>query len=197
MPPPNSSENSFLKCVVHHFERRQQPLARFAVEVLDALAEALDRLDQVVALLGETVMLGLDLAQLFLGAQIDGAEPLALAADAVELGLDVGDVGQLLARLDLGKLGDRRRLDFEHLADLVLDVGEAAVGTGETFLGARGLFTRGADGFERGTRILVGGRERILGFRQPVGGGAALGFGGLDLADQRGALLGEGGRARR
>ena len=44
-------------------------------------------------------MLGLDLLQLFLGAQIDGAEPLAFAADAVERLLDLGDVGQRLARL--------------------------------------------------------------------------------------------------
>ena len=52
-----------------------------------------------------------------------------------------------------------------------------------------------ADGFERGAGVLVGGGERVLGFGQAVGGGAARRFGGFDLADQRGALLGErGGR---
>ena len=85
--------------LVDHLEGGQQPLARLAIEALDALAQPLDRLDQIVALGDQAVVLGLDLAQLFLGAQIDGAEPLALAADAVEAFLDLGDVGQRLARL--------------------------------------------------------------------------------------------------
>ncbi len=40
------------------------------------------------------VVLGLDLAQFLLGAQVDGAEPLALAPEAVELRLDLGDLRQ-------------------------------------------------------------------------------------------------------
>ena len=40
----------------------------------------------------------LDLAQLFLGAQVDGAEPLALAPQAIERGLDIGDFGQSACR---------------------------------------------------------------------------------------------------
>ena len=39
-------------------------------------------------------MLRLDLVQFLLGAQVDGAEPLALAADAVELLLGLGDLRQ-------------------------------------------------------------------------------------------------------
>src|SRR4029077_12177745 len=73
-----------LEVTVHHFERRKQALARLAVEALDALAQALDRLGQVVALGGERGVLRLDLAQLFLGAQIDGAKALAVAAQLVE-----------------------------------------------------------------------------------------------------------------
>ena len=40
----------------------------------------------------------LDLAQFLLGEQIDRAEPLALAADAVELAFDLGDRRQFGAR---------------------------------------------------------------------------------------------------
>jgi hypothetical protein len=67
--------------------------ASIAVEILDALAQSLDRLHQIVALRSKRRMLGLDLAQLFLGAQVDGAEPLALAAQPFELGFDLGELG--------------------------------------------------------------------------------------------------------
>ena len=52
---------------------------------------------QVVALGGERGVLGLDLAQFFFGAQIDRAQPLALAAQPFELFLDLGEIGQRLA----------------------------------------------------------------------------------------------------
>ena len=45
-------------------------------------------------------MLGLDLAQFLFGAQIDRAQPLALAAQPFELLLDLGEIGQRLALLD-------------------------------------------------------------------------------------------------
>jgi hypothetical protein len=51
-----------LEVGVDHLERGKQPLARFAVEVLDALTEPLDGFDQIVALGGERAVLGLDLA---------------------------------------------------------------------------------------------------------------------------------------
>ena len=59
-----------------------------------------------------------------------------------------------------------------------------------------GFLARGAHRLERGARGAVGVGERGLGLGQPVGGGAARGFRGLDLADQRAALLGEQPRAR-
>ena len=48
-------------------------------------------------------VLGLDLAQLFLGAQIDRAQPLAVAAQLFEVFLDLGERRQFRARLDLGQ----------------------------------------------------------------------------------------------
>ena len=139
----------------------------------------------------ELVVLGLDLAQFLLGEQIDRAEPLALAADAVELRLDLGDLRQLGAGLELGELRRCGRLDVEHLADFVLDIGEPALGALAAFLGARGFGARLADRFERAARRLVGLGELGLGLRQPIGGGAASAGRGLDLADQRVALVGE------
>ena len=133
----------------------------------------------------------LDLAQFLLGAQIDRAETLALAAEAFELFFDLGDRRQLGARLDLGEFGGAGRLDLQHVADFVADVGKPALGALEAFLGARGFGARVADRFERGARVLVGFGELVLGRRQPVGIGAARGCGGLDLADQRLALAGE------
>ena len=77
----------------------KQALARLAVEAVDALPQPPDRLDEVVALGGELGVLRLDFAQFLLGEQIDRAEPFALAADAVELGFDFGDLRQFGVRL--------------------------------------------------------------------------------------------------
>ena len=43
-------------------------------------------------------MLGLDLAQFFLGAQVDGAEPFALATQPLQIGFHLGHLGQRLVR---------------------------------------------------------------------------------------------------
>ena len=99
--------------------------------------------------------------------------------------------GSRLVGLDLGELDQGRRLDFEHLADLVGEVGEPALGAFEALLGARGLVARVAQGFQRGAGGPVGLGERVLGLGQTIGGGAARGFGGFDLADQIAALFGE------
>jgi hypothetical protein len=53
---------------VDHLEGGEQPFARLAVEILDALTQPLDRFDQIVALGGERAMLSLDLTQLFFRA---------------------------------------------------------------------------------------------------------------------------------
>ncbi len=85
-------------------------------------------------------------------------------------------------------------LDFEHFVDLVGDVGEPALGALDALLGARGLLAGRAQRFQRGADGAVAGGERVLGFGQAVGGFAARRLGGLDLGDQRLALLLEGGR---
>ena len=108
-------------------------------------------------------MLGLDLAQFLFGAQIDRAQPLALAAQPFELFLDLGEVGQRLAFLDLGQCGDRRRLDLQHVVDFAADVGEPALGALEAFLGAGEFLARGAGRFERGAGVAVGFGQRVLG----------------------------------
>ncbi len=145
------------------------------------------------------VVLGLDLAQLLLGAQVDGAEPLALAAQLVELGLDVGDVGQRLRRARCSaSAATAVGLDLQHLVDLVRDVGEAALGALEPLLGAGGVLARGAERFERGAGGAVGARPaRFSASASRSAAARRVGFGRLDLADQRGALLGEQPPARR
>ena len=69
------------------------------------------------------------------------------------------------------------------------DIGEPALAALEALLGARGLLARRAHGLERGARGAVGFGKRVLACGQMIGGGAAGGFRGLDLADQRVALL--------
>ena len=61
----------------------------------------------------------------------------------------------------------------------------------EALLGAGGVFAGAAHRLERGASVAIGFCQLGLGFGQPVGGSAATAFGRLDLADQRGALLGE------
>ena len=139
-------------------------------------------------------MLRLDLAQLFLGAQVDGAEPLAVAPQLFEPLLGRRDVGQFRPRRDLGKRRDVLRLGFEHLADFMRDVGGAAVRGLQPLLGARLLGARFTRRLERSTRGLVGFGERGLRRSAPVGGRALRRFGGLDLGNQRAALLGDRGR---
>src|SRR5207249_3447330 len=84
---------------------------------------------------------------------------------------------------------DFRRLDFEHFTDFMADIGEAALVAFETLLGARRLLARVSHGFERVARVAVGLRQRVLALRQTIGGGAASGLRGLDLADQCKPLL--------
>ena len=137
------------------------------------------------------IVRGLDLAQLFLGAQIDRAEPFAVAAQLFQIGLDLGQRRQRRLRRDLGEAGDRVRLDLQHVADFALDVVEPAPRAFHPLLGAGAGFARAGQRFQRDLRRAIGLGHRGFGGGQRVGGGAALGFGEFDLADQRAALFGE------
>ena len=180
-----------LEMVVDGLERRQQPFARFAVETLDALPQPLDRFDQVVALGGECGVLGLDLAQFFLGTQIDGAEPFAVAAQLFQVLLDLRQCRQFGLRRDLREAGHGLRLDFQHVVDLALDIGKAAPGPFHALFGTRGCFARAGQGFERSLGGAIGFRHCGFRCRQRIGCRTTVVFGELDFADQRAALLGE------
>ena len=93
--------------------------------------------------------------QFLFGAQIDGAEPLALAPQLFEIGLDLGHVRQHRAFGNLGQCRHALRLDLQHLADFMLDIGEAALGAFAALLGAAELLARGAQCIERGAHRAV------------------------------------------
>ncbi len=183
--------NSFLKLLVDGIERHEQPFASLVIEAVDALTQPLDRLDEIVALAGQFVMLRFDFAQLFFGAQIDRAEALAFALDAVQPGLDIGDLRRFSIGFDLGEFGHRRGLDVELIADLVLDVGDPARRRAIALFGARRLGAGFADGFERNARGFVGFGQIGFGLRQIVGRRAAFGCCAFDFTDQGLTLLGE------
>ena len=125
----------------------------------------------------------------FLGPQVDGAQPLALAPQPLEIGLDLDDVGQRLVAPDLGEAGDLGRLDLEHLVDLVGDVREPARSPPSKRSSARAASSRAAPMAQRRACRPVGLGERMLAAHEDVGGVAAAGLRGGDLVDQRPALL--------
>ena len=141
------------------------------------------------------VVLGLDLAQFLLGAQVDRAEPLAVAAQPFELAprsrATSGSARPARCRRaprpPAGSTSSISWISWAMSASRRL--------APSTRSSARaGFLAGGAQRFERGAGGAVGLGERVLGLGQAVGGGAAGGFGGFDLADQRAALLGEGPR---
>ena len=67
----------FLEVLVDLVERLEQPFASFAVESGNALAQAPNRLDQILALAGEARDFALEVLGLFLGAQIDTTQTLS------------------------------------------------------------------------------------------------------------------------
>src|SRR5260370_19962456 len=126
-------------------------LVRFMFRVLEALPQPLERLDQVVALAGERAVLRLDLAQLFLRAQIDGAEPLALAAQPLNLGFHLGDVRQRLVGRDPGKACDLGGPDLEPVVNFPSDLAEPALAHLQALFRPRPLPTARAQRLERRT----------------------------------------------
>ena len=126
-----------------------------------------------------------------LGAQIDRAQPLAVAAHLFEIFLDLGERRQFHAWFDFGKAGDRLRLDFEHVMDFALDVGEAALGAFHALFGTGAGFAGAGERLERNFCGAVGFRHQCFGGGKRVRGGAAVILGVLDFANQRAALFRE------
>ena len=153
-----------------------------------------DGLDEVVALGRQLGVLRFDFVEFLFGEQIDGPQTLAFAPDAVEPRFDVANLRQFLVRFDFGDFSGTRRFYVQEIADLMFDVGEAAVGAVTALLGPRCFGPGFADGFECRPRRLVGCGKLRLARRQPVGGRAARSRCRLDLADQ-GLTL--GGKFRR
>ena len=139
-------------------------------------------------------MLGFDLAQFFLGAQIDRAQPLAVAPQLFEIFLDLGKRRQFRARFDLGQTRHGLRLDFQHVVDFALDVDQPALGAVHAFFGAGAGLARARQRFERNLGGAVGLRHRGLGGGQRIGGDAAGVLGRSDFADQRVAFFRENRR---
>ena len=140
----------------------------------------------------ERGVLGLDLAQLFLGAQIDRAEPLAVAAQLFEVFLDLGERRQFRARLDLGEAGHGLRLDFQHVVDFALDIGEAALGAIHALFGAGAGLARARQRLQR--NLWRRGRFPPSRFRRSASASAATRralSAMFDFADQRAALFRE------
>ena len=74
---------------VHLLERCQQPFAAFTVQPGNAAAQGADRFVKIGLFADQQVMLGLHLARIFLGAQVHGAQGIALAFQTVYFGLDL------------------------------------------------------------------------------------------------------------
>ncbi len=188
VPPPNSSVNSRWKWELTTENDAEQALAGLAVEALDALAQPLDRLDEIVALGDEGGVLGLDLAQFLVGAQVDGAEPLAVALELLQLRLDFRDVWKRRVRFEAGEARQRLRLGFQDLADFGGEVGEPPLDAlVPLFCAHRGFACRREGGMGGACRA-VGLGKAVLAGRQHFGRGPPRGLRGLDLGDERTAL---------
>jgi hypothetical protein len=83
-------------------------------------------------------VLGLDLAQFLVGAQVDGAESLAVALELLQLRLDFRDVGKRRVGCKAGKTRQRFRLGLQDLADFGGEIGEPPLDPLVTLFRARG-----------------------------------------------------------
>jgi hypothetical protein len=67
-----------LEVIIDHLKGCQQPFPRFPVQVRDTGPEAANRLDQVIAFIGQRGLLLVDFGEFFFRAQVDAAEPFPL-----------------------------------------------------------------------------------------------------------------------
>ena len=159
-----------------------------------ALAQALDRFGQIVALGDELVAARQDLDEFVVGAQVDRAEPLALLAQILELAFDLDAAGQRLVGFMIGKRGEARRLAIEFARDRVLKLFVPRARAFQALFGGGALLARGAHRFERLTGGAIGVGERGFAERERVGGLLARGFRLAMFVGERAARAGEIGR---
>ena len=174
-----------LEVDAHLLEGDDEALAAFAVQALDALAQAGDGGDQVVALGRHAGDLLLELVGLLLGAQVHRAHGLALVHQPLEAMLGLLDLGQLVQRLHLGQRQHAVGLAAQALDD-ALDHRLAITGRLlDQAFAAHAAFAR-----TRQLRLglpqrLVGLTESRLADRQAIGRRLPIALGLVDLAAQR------------
>ena len=172
---------------VHRLEGAEQALAAFFIQAADSLTQPPDRLGQVVFFLVEGAALFLDRRELFVGPQVDRAEPFAVGAQRFEFCRDGRRARALLVGFDAGKGGKARGFAFE-VGRGRLDHGfEAHARDLAARLAARLVFPGGAHGVQRGTGFAVRLGERGFASLASVGGLAQRGFGGFEIAEDRAA----------
>ena len=108
-----------LEVLVDLFERGQQPLARLAVEALDALAQVLDRLDQVVALGGQDACWASTSRSSSSARRLTAPSRSRSRRSRSSVASISARSGSGVVGFDLGELRNRRRRDLQHLADFV------------------------------------------------------------------------------
>ena len=98
---------------VDDLESGDEPHAPLLVQGMDRAAQALDCFGQVVALGDKLVPARQNLDEFVVGAQVDGAEPLALLAQVLEPALDLDAAGQRRVALVGSERGEAGWLAIE------------------------------------------------------------------------------------
>ena len=182
---------------VDDLERGEEPLASFLVQGMDRAAQALDRLGQVVALGDQLVAAVENLVELLVGAQVDGAEPLALVAQIVEPALDLDRARQRPIAGHAGQRGEARGFAVELGRNRMDELFAALARPFDPLLGRRALLAGGAHRLERLTGGAVGVGERGLAERERIGGLLAQPLGLGELVGEGVGAAGEFGRRGR
>ena len=171
-----------------------KPLAALLVEAADGGAEPLDRLRQIVALGDQPVAARLDLGELDVGAEVDGAEPLALLAQGFELLLDLLRFGQGRVALVTRERREAGRLAVEIGQDRVQELRLPGLSRLDARLRRGAGFARLSHRVERSAGGAIGLGERGLALGAGVGGVLAERLGVIELVGERAAAAGEFGR---
>ena len=179
------SREQVLEMPINDLERGEEALAPLLVQGMDRAAQALDRLGQIVALGDELVAAIQDLVELLVGAQVDGAEPLALLAQIVEPALDVGRARQWPIAFVSSERGEAGRLAVKFARNRLLELFAAQARPFDPLLRRGALLAGQAHRLERLAGGAVGVSKRRLGQGERVSGLLAKPF-------RLGELVGEG-----